>query len=336
MNSLYLPFDQAYRVTARQRFINDLNGVELKLFVMQKIATIAGVYRSVRANDPVRGREETRFRLPNVWELRLDPQGHLEEYAPFSKLCEEAVSYFSGKFPLYEDPTYENWADLNCECYPLFVTNPGADFSCWDDLYEMLGDPEMYRPEAGFMAFALYTLFLQEAVYDDSENCQALWEAAARYYKWGVKMPWWLWIPQRDWNLDRAAYYSLLEKEGLEKAAAAFRMYWHNTGNFFLDLETENYGYGDGEGMQSLTYENVKGLIEAWEKARPIYTPACEAETEAFAHPEVYKTFVELMGRCIVPQEKDTSQKRLIAIANQLKKKAFNPDKKGKEDKDGQ
>jgi hypothetical protein len=83
MNSLYITFDQAYRETARRRFINDLNSVEMKLFVMQKIATIAGVYRSVRANDPVRGREETRFKLPNVWELRLNPDGHFEGYAPF-------------------------------------------------------------------------------------------------------------------------------------------------------------------------------------------------------------------------------------------------------------
>src|SRR5512136_430162 len=111
MYSLYVTFDHAYRETARRRFIQDLGAVEMKLFIMQKIATIAGVYRSVRANDPVRGREETRFKLPNVWQLRLDPQGHFEEYAPFSKLCEEAVSYLSGKFPLYEDPTYENWAD---------------------------------------------------------------------------------------------------------------------------------------------------------------------------------------------------------------------------------
>ena len=335
MNSLYVTFDQAYRETARRQFINDLGGVELKLFVMQKIATIAGVYRSVRANDPTRGREETRFKLPNIWELKLNPDGHFEEYAPFSKICEEAVSYYSSKFPLYEDPTYENWSDLNCECYPLFVLNPGADF-CWDDLYDLLGDPQMYQPEAGLMAFTIYTLFLQDNAYNDTENCYHLWEAGSKHFGWDVEMPWWLFLPQKDWNLDREAFYSLLEKEGLGNAAAAFRMYWHNTGNFFLDLETEDYGYADEEAMQPLTYENVKRLIDAWEKAQPIYTPACKAEQEASEHPEIYQTFVDLMGRCIDSQEKGMTRKRLLVAAEKLKQEALASAEGEKEEQNGQ
>jgi hypothetical protein len=320
MDLLSITFDQAYRETSRRRFIDRFEEAEKRLLVIQKIAAIAGVYRAVRANDSLRGREEARFSLPNLWELRQDPEGHFEEHLPFSRLCEEAVAYFSGKFPLHEDPTYENWADPNCDYYPFYILNPGADL-CWDDLYELLGDPEMFRPEAGLMAFSLFTLFLQDNAENDS--CFHLWQAASKHFRWGVELPWWQWLPQQDWRLDREAFYALLENGGLAQAAAAFRMYWHNSGNFFLDLESDEYGYVDDDGMQALTYENAVALMEAWQKAQPTYKKACEAEAEAYQHPEIYQTLVDLLGRCIMPVEKSTSREQLMAAAKREKQRAL-------------
>lgn len=320
MNELLITFDGVCQSVGRRSFVSDLDAIQGPLMIMRKITKISGVYFKARRRDRRRRSAiDQEYRMPNVWDMRRkseDPCGS----GPFTRLCEEILSWLAGKFPLNEDYTYEIWTDSSEGELVLSIGNPGIDL-CWDEAAELVEDPENWSQQMGLMIFAVHSIFLGEFV--DNDSLADFWGAASDWFRWGVEMPWWLWLPC-NWRSDNKKFYRLLEKNDLADIADAFRMAWHDTGKFFLDLEHDDSGYGDDPTLQAYTVENIERLEKLWDEARPIHDRGWMASAQALEHPEIYPTIVRLLGQCIYQvkekdKQKKLSNKELRALAEENK-----------------
>ena len=289
--------------------------------VMQKMAKIMGVYLAARSRERRRRPEnEGTFAIPNIWNLRKENEEPCGS-TPFANLCSEITTWLAGKFPLNEDHTFMLWTDADEEGIVMSICNPGIDL-CWDDMAELIESPENWNKDVGLMLLALYAVFLGEFV-DDS--LEAFWDESAKYFGWGVKLPWWLYLPVGTWRTDNRKFYRLLARSGMADVAAAFRMAWHDTGTFFLDLEERNDGYyATDEARQEYTLENIRRLEELWEEAKPIHDRGWAACQRAEEHPEIYARVVKLLGQCIRHtkgglDKKSLTNRELKALAAEYK-----------------
>jgi hypothetical protein len=332
MDQLNITFDQAYRSLSRNRFVTDLADISERMTQMQKMARIVGVYRAARLKEPRQNTEEEQFRIPNIWQLRR--QGDfIAGYPAFCRLCEEVTSWLCGKFPLLEDPTFAQWTDNSDDCSVMYVVNPGIDMG-WDEAAELFEDPQAFSKDYGLMFLAIYVVFFREFIAED-QDLQSFWEPASEWFGWGVELPWWLWLPENLWRTDNKRFYHLLEKAGLPNVADAFRMVWHDTGTFFLDLENpyDSYG-GQDETVHEFTLDNIEKLSRLWEEASPIHDRGYQAVHEACEHPDMYKSVVGLLGRCIVPGEKKMTLKELKVAAAENKQLITEHSEENQEEED--
>ena len=137
----------------------------------------------------------------------------------------------------------------------------------------------------------------------------------------------------------------MLGKCGLPDVADTFRMAWHDTGKFFLDLDERNDGYSaTDETCQEYTVENILRLEKLWEEAKPIHDRGWAACYRAAEHPEMYATILDLLGRCIVhskvsKDKKKISNRELMALAaeckDRLEANRSGSSSEDKEDEDG-
>ena len=217
------------------------------------------------------------------------------------------------------------WTDSDDGELVISIYNPGIDL-CWDEGAELVECPENWNQQMGLLVFAVHSIFLGEFVDDDSQ--ESFWSAASDWFKWGVEMPWWLWLPCR-WRTDNKKFYQLLEKNGLDNVADAFRMAWHDTGYFFLDLEHDDSGYGDDPTLQGYSVENIEHLEKLWREAKPVHDRGWMASAQALEHPEIYPAIVELLGQCIFQEKGDGKQKKLsnkeLRVLAEENKKRFTP-----------
>jgi hypothetical protein len=58
------------------------------------------------------------------------------------------------------------------------------------------------------MLLAIYAIFLGEFV--DDESLPDFWDSAAGWFSWGMKLPWWLYLPAGMWRTDNRKLYRLL------------------------------------------------------------------------------------------------------------------------------
>jgi hypothetical protein len=320
MNLLTITFDQAYREIARRTFVTKLEDISERMALMRKMAKIVGVYRVAKSKEPHLGIDGDHFRIPNIWELRRQGDS-VANCPPFDQLCEEITSWLMGKFPMLEDPTFAQWTDNSDDNTLMFVVNPGIDMG-WDEAAELFEDPENFSQEYGLMFLAVYVVFFREFIAED-QDMKSFWAPASEWFGWGVELPWWLWLPDNLWATDNKKLYRLLDKAGLPNVADMFRMVWHDTGMFFLDLENpyDSY-YGQDDSVQDFTVENIERLSRLWDEAQPIHDRGYQAVHEACLRPDMYKTIVELLGRCIVPRGKKLTLKELKAAAAENKRLA--------------
>jgi hypothetical protein len=243
---------------------------------------------------------------------------------------------------LNEDYTDMLWTDGEEEDLVMSVCNPGIDL-CWNDASELIECPENWNKEVGLMLLAIYAVFLGEFV--DEESLPDFWDSAAGWFNWGMKLPWWLYLPAGMWRTDNRKFYRLLVKCSLPDVADTFRMAWHDTGKFFLDLEERNDGYYiTDETRQEYTVENILRLEKLWEEAKPIHDRGWAACYRAAEHPEIYATIMDLLGRCIVhskdsKDKKKLSNRELMALAAECKDRIeanrSGSSSEDKEDEDG-
>jgi hypothetical protein len=332
MDLLTITFDQTYREMSRMKFVARLSDIGDQITLMGKMAKIAGVYRAARAKERRHGIEMQRFQLPNIRELRRRGNA-IEDCPSFNALCEEMTAWLGEKFPLLEDITYSLWTDNNENNALIQIDNPGIDL-CWDEATEMFECPENFNKDYGLMLLPIYAVFFSQFIGEDQEK-PAFWGQAARWFGWDEELPWWLWLPDSDWATDNQKFYRLLKKASLPKVADTFRMAWHDTGTFFLDLEHQHeacFGYDDT--VHELSVEKIKELAALWDEARPIHDRGFEACFEAFEHPEVYKTIVALLGRCIVPpKNQKITLMELKAAAAEIKQRAVEHSEGNEEDR---
>ena len=322
MDLLSITFETVCRSIGQKSFGTDLEKIYRPMVTTRKMVKLMGVYLAARARDRRRRPEnEIAFMLPNIWNLRkdnADPCGS----APFVNFCSEITTWLTGKFPLNEDYTFMLWTESSDEDLVLSLCNPGIDL-CWDDLSDLIECPENWNKEVGLMLLAIYAVFLGEFV--DDESLAAFWDSAAGWFSWAVELPWWLYLPPGMWKTDNRKFYRLLDKCGLPDVADAFRIAWHDTGKFFLDLEERNDGYYvTDETRQDYTVENILRLEKLWEEAKLIHDRGWAACHRAAEHPEMYGTIVELLGRCIVhskdsKDKKKLSNRELMALAAECK-----------------
>jgi hypothetical protein len=331
---LSLTVDKAYREIGRRTFVTDLKGISERMALLGKMAKIAGVYRAARAKEPHREPNGQRFRLPNIWELRKHVgENAISEYPPFEHLCNEVTTWLMGKFPMLEDPTLAQWSDTTDDRTLIYLVNPGIDLD-WDAAAELFECPQNFTQEYGLMIFPIYAVFFGQFIGEDQE-ITAFWDIASEWFGWDVEMPWWLWLPDSIWATDNKKFYRLLEKAGLPNVADTFRMAWHDTDTFFLDLEDQQDSYYNDDCLWDFTVENIEKLAMLWEEARPLHNRGIQACHEASEHHEWYKTIVELLGRCIVSKEKKTTIKELKAAAEENKAQATaNPEGSEEEEND--
>ena len=319
MDLLTITFDQACREISRRTFVTELEDIGERMSLMGKMAKIVGVYRAARAKETRREAEGQQFLVPNIWELHKQGDS-VADCPPFDRLCEEIATWLEGKFPLMEDYTYAQWTDDVEGSTVMYVGNPGIDL-CWDEAAELFECPQNLTRNYGLMILPIYVVFFSQFVSEDQEM-PSLWELAAEWFGWGVEMPWWLWLPNNIWATDNKKFYRLLEKAGLSNAADTFRMAWHDTGTFFLDLEHQHDSYyGEDDSVYEFTVANIKKLTRLWDEARPIYDRGFQACHETCENPEMYKTIVDLLGRCIVPSEKKMTVKELKTAAAENKRR---------------
>jgi hypothetical protein len=333
MDLLTLTFDQAYREIGRRTFVTELKDIGERMALMGKMAKIAGVYRAVRAKEPRRETNGQHFRVPNIWELRRHGDGDaITDCPPFEHLCDEISTWLTGKFPMLEDPTFALWSDNSDDSTLMYLVNPGIDLD-WDEAAELFECPQNFTQDYGLMILPIYAVFFGQFIGEDQEY-PAFWNPAAEWFGWNVEMPWWLWLEDNLWSTDNKKFYRLLEKAGLPNVADTFRMAWHDTGTFFLDLEDQHDSYyNENDCLWDFTVENIEKLTRLWDEARPIHDRGYQACHEACEHPEMYKTIVELLGRCIVPMEKKRTLKELKAAAAENKKQAAD-NSEGSEEED--
>lgn len=331
MEMLSVTFDQACREIGRRTAVAGLEDIGERMALMGKMAKIVGVYLAARAKEPPRGSGRQHFLVPNIWELRRHGD-RMVDCPPFDCLVEEMISWLAGKFPLSENYTYAHWTDDSEDNAPIQVCNPGIDL-CWDEACELFECPESICQEFGLMILPIYAVFFGQFVGEDRPS---FWDPAAEWFGWDAELPWWLWLPDDLWATDNQRFYRLLEKAGLPKVADAFRMAWHDTGTFFLDLEHNHDSYyGSNDTVHELTVENIEKLTALWAEARPIYARGFEACHEAFEHPEMYKTILALLGRCIVPTKScrgKMTAKELRAAAAEYKKQELEISQGNKEE----
>jgi hypothetical protein len=311
---LSITMNGARREILRRSLAPDLNDAARELALFGKKSKIAGVYRTLRRQ------EAKAFRLATLGESRSAPG---REDQPFQKLCADVTDWLAAQFPMADEPTYSVWTDdSDCNTF-IWLENPGVDLS-WDDVAELISDPAMWNTDFGLMAFWVFAVNYLDFVADDQTQ-NIFWDQASTHFGWGVEMPWWLWLPNQLWLVDWKKLQRLLSRCGLEDVAWTYRMVYHDTGNFFLDLETNSEAYGyDNEFMQDFNVENVKRLSEAWKQARPLCDRGFGVSADADEHPErYYPKLIELMGRCIVPNKRETgkmARRKLRAMAEENKR----------------
>ena len=324
MDILSITFETVCRSVGRRSFVTDLEKIYRPMVVMQKMVKLMGVYRAARSRERRRQPERNiAFAIPNIWNLRRGKQEPFDS-TPFTNLCSEITSWLGGKFPLNEDHTFMLWTDGDDEDVVMSVCNPGIDL-CWDDMAELIESPENWNKDVGLMLMALYAVFLEEFV-DDS--LAAFWDESASYFGWGVDLPWWLYLPTGMWMTDNRKFYRLLAENGLPDVADAFRMAWHDTGTFFLDLEERSDGYyATDESRQVYTCKNIRRLENLWEEAKPIHDRGWGACHRLEEHPEIYPTIVKLLGRCIRHckggrDKRRLTNRELMALAAEYKERS--------------
>jgi hypothetical protein len=309
MDPVSITFESVCQSISQKSFVTDLEKIYGPMVTIRKMVKLMGVYRAARARCRHRRPEnDTAVILPNIWNLRkgdTDPCS----YAPFVNFCSEITTWLSRKFPLNEEYTDMLWTDGDEEDLVMSVCNPGIDL-CWDDASELIECPENWNKEVGLMLLAIYAVFLGEFV--DDESLPDFWDSAASWFCWGIKLPWWLYLPAGMWRTDNRKFYRILCKCDLPDVADSFRMAWHDTGQFFLDLEERNDSYYvTDETRQEYTVENILRLEKLWTDAKPIYDRGWAACYRAAEHPEIYSTVMKLLGRCIVHSQASKNKKKL-------------------------
>ena len=302
MDLLSIRFERAMQELSGKCCVTNLESIAGKMSLMMKMMRIVGVYRTVKATEPprtfARGRDST---ITNIWEFPFRADENLD-IPLFDNQCEQIISWLGDKFPVLEDPTFMDWTDSGQSNTLIYLANPGIDLS-WDDAAEIIEMPSNWSKEWGLMFLALYAAHLVQLVSEEGDLPE-FWDSANDWFGWNAEMPWWMWLPDQDWSIDNAKLYRGLEEAGLAEFADTFRETWHDTGLFFLDLETQCDYYGLGDNIAEFTAENIRKYTERWAQAQPLHDRSSEACKRAFEHPELYQTVIEILGECIAPTEK--------------------------------
>jgi hypothetical protein len=309
MDLLSIRFERVVQELSGRCFVTNLEAIAAKMSLMMKMMRILGVYRMVRAGEPartfVRVRDTT---LTNIWEFPFRADENLD-IPRFDHQCEQIISWLGDKFPILEDATFMDWTDPGQNNTLIYLANPGIDLS-WDEATEVVEIPANWSKEWGLMFLALYAAFFVQLVSEDSD-LQDFWDSANRWFGWNADAPWWLWLPDHEWSIDNVKLYRRLAESGLAGFADTFREAWHDTGLFFLDLETQCDYYGMGDNIVELTVANIHKYTRLWQEARPLHERSTRACKRAFEHPELYQTAIEILGGCIAPADKKTSPEEL-------------------------
>lgn len=332
MDDVIILFDRAYREVARRSFVAGLDEIRGRMAVMSKMARLAGIYQAARARERRRATRAGRFLIPNIWELRRRGES-IAECPAFERLCNEVIGWLGRKFPLLEDHVLMQWTDDQEESLLIYVCNPGIDL-CWDEAADLFEQPDNYDRAYGLMLLPIYTVHFGQFVADDQEY-PLFWEPAANWFGWGVELPWWLWLPGNLWSVDNGKFYRLLEKAGLPSVADTFRMAWHDTGTFFLDLEHDHGAYGnDDPTVHEFTPQNIEKLSRFWREAKPVCDRGYAACAQVIEHPELYRTIIGLLGRCITPADSGRTVKELKAAAAAIRRQAATNPQHNEEEQD--
>jgi hypothetical protein len=228
-------------------------------------------YQELQAGDPETQETRSPFQVRSLLE-------------DVSGLERKAFELVNGLFPL-DDLAMEDQLLNGDELY-IAIAPQGFPWT-YEELCEAMEEPERFPAE---ISLAVFLKYLDVLVGEEA------WQLAAERFGWQVDVPACLARPVEKLDTDRL--FARLEEAGLASFKAAFEIVWGATGNYFLDYNP----YEEGYGWEPIPFdaENVRKLAEEWRKAQPILQAYQQAEERVRQEPALLSRLAGLYESCLI------------------------------------
>ena len=197
------------------------------------------------------------------------------------ELQQAAITAVAALFPVQED-----YMDTLVQENEALCIHPDSCGFAWDDewLDEIFQNPEDLPPDADLAMF-FKTLWIATTQFG-AEDGQRIWSSMQKHFGYPCKMP-----KVRDdvraRDFDWPLVHRLLEKKGLGGFKRVIDLALCDTGNLFLDVTPEEYGYGNVE-IPDFTAENIQELSELWAEAQTWLADYEHCRELVLAEPQIY------------------------------------------------
>ena len=223
------------------------------------------------------------------------------------EIHQAAISAVANLFPVMED--YMD--SLVQEDEPLRIHPDSCGFA-WDDEYltEIFENPTDLAPDTDLAMF-FKTLWIASTQFGAEEGHQ-LWNTMQRRFGYPCQFPK---VPAnlmaRDFNWEK--FYALLDRDGLGKFKRVIDLALCDTGNLFLDVNLEDYGYGTAD-IPNFTAENIQELSAVWAEAQIWLADYEHCRQLVLADPQIYSRLAKIWEKACKTTPKGNSPRTLIEI----------------------
>jgi hypothetical protein len=223
------------------------------------------------------------------------------------EIQQAAISAVAALFPVMED--YMD--SLVQEDEPLRIHPDSCGFA-WDDEYltEIFENPTDLAPDTDLAMF-FKTLWIASTQFGAEEG-RRLWNTMQKRFGYPCKLPK---VPAdlmaRNFNWEKV--YALLEKDGLGEFKRVIDLALCDTDNLFLDVNSEEYGYGTVE-IPDFTAENILELSAVWAEAQEWLADYEHCRQLVLADPQIYARLAKIWEQACKTTPKAKSPKTLIEI----------------------
>jgi len=223
------------------------------------------------------------------------------------ELQQAAISAVAAMFPVMED--YMD--SLVQEDEPLMIHPDSCGFA-WDDDYlnEISQDPTDLPPDTDLAMF-FKTLWIATIQFGAEEGRQ-MWSTMQKHFGYPCTLPK-IREDARARDFDWEKVYTLLEKEGLGEFKRVIELALCDTGNIFLDVSSEEYGYGTVE-IPDFNAENIQELSAIWTEAQTWLDDYEHCRQLVLADPQIYARLAKIWERACKTKASSPRPKTLVEI----------------------